>query len=373
MRSRKSWVERTLARRKHFRLKIENQISTWLSHEPCAGNQCRVTGGRWAAHQSNTAFLMIARIVHNQMPTAIGVTGAQCAQEVANLQIGMPLVALGEDLPGPHIKGGKEIDRAMADILKFLAFDQARAQGQRGVQALQGLDVGLLIKTENPTVGRGMQIEIENLGHLLLEQRVRAGQEVAQAMGLEHQRCQNSLNRSRTHGQNFSASGDQLRQIPHAVVRKAPKLTLLNALAGDGDDRVPRQRGKKPAGDPTGASPPARPSVLSDRLLPPPSAAAVHTGQSVCAISAPNCARSRFGLQSPDWALPRAPAGEWSPAAPSVAVFCPPAARLPTPAVRQHSGESHNGAEAYAPRNGGRCLQYTANELARHGTRNMST
>ena len=51
---RKSWVERTLARRKHLRLKIEKQISPWLSHEPGVGNQWSVTVGRWVAHQSNT-------------------------------------------------------------------------------------------------------------------------------------------------------------------------------------------------------------------------------------------------------------------------------------------------------------------------------
>ena len=78
MRARKSWVERTLARRKPLRLKIENQISTWLSHEPWVGNQCRVTLGRWAVHQSNTAcFFMVARIVDHLMPAPVGVAGAQ--------------------------------------------------------------------------------------------------------------------------------------------------------------------------------------------------------------------------------------------------------------------------------------------------------
>ena len=120
-------------------------------------------------------FLMKAGVVHNQMPATVGVAGAQGAQEVTKLQIGMALIALGEDCPRAHIKGGKEIDGAMADILKLLAFDQARTQGQRRVQALQGLDVGLLIQTENPTVPGRMQIEVENLGHLLFKQRDRCG------------------------------------------------------------------------------------------------------------------------------------------------------------------------------------------------------
>jgi len=52
----------------------------------------------------------------------------------------MVLTALSKNFPGPDIKGRKEIDRAMADILKFLAFDQTGPQGQRRVQAFQGLE-----------------------------------------------------------------------------------------------------------------------------------------------------------------------------------------------------------------------------------------
>jgi hypothetical protein len=150
-------------------------------------------------------------IVDNQMPAAVGVARPQCSQEVAKLQVGRALIALREDVPGPDIKGGKEIDRAMPEILKLLALDQAWPQGQGRVQPLQSLDVSLLIQTENPTIARGMQIQVKNLGHLLLKQRVGARQEVAQAMGLENQRRQNPLHGSGTHGQNLSSAFDQLR------------------------------------------------------------------------------------------------------------------------------------------------------------------
>src|SRR4051812_9595605 len=104
-------------------------------------------------------FLMIACIVDNQMPRTLGIAGAEGAQEVTKLQISMALVALREDLPGADIKGGKEIDCAVAKVLKLLALDQAGTQGQSRMQALQGLDVGLLIETEHATPARGMQIE----------------------------------------------------------------------------------------------------------------------------------------------------------------------------------------------------------------------
>ena len=47
----------------------------------------------------------------------------------------MALIALRKDLPGPNIKSRKEIDGAMAEILKFLALAQPWTQGQGGVQA----------------------------------------------------------------------------------------------------------------------------------------------------------------------------------------------------------------------------------------------
>jgi hypothetical protein len=69
---------------------------------------------------------MKARIVDNQMPATVGIAAAQCAQEVAKLQVGMALIALREHFAGAHIKGGKEIDSPMTDILSRLKFSPWR-------------------------------------------------------------------------------------------------------------------------------------------------------------------------------------------------------------------------------------------------------
>jgi hypothetical protein len=107
-------------------------------------------------------LLMIAGVVPNQRPVTVGITSAQGAQEVAKLQVGMALITLGKDLPAADIKGSKEIDGAMAQILTLLAFDQAGPQGHRRLQALQSLDVGLLIQTEEATVpGRGSVLDMD--------------------------------------------------------------------------------------------------------------------------------------------------------------------------------------------------------------------
>src|SRR6188768_621435 len=142
-------------------------------------------------------FLMITGVVHNQMPAPVRVAGAQRSQEVAELQVGMARIALREDLPGAHLKSGKKIDGPMAEILKLLTFDQPWPQVQGRVQALQGLNVGLLIETQDPTAPGRMQIEVDNLCHLLLKQGIGTSQEVAQAVGLEDQLGQNPLDSRR--------------------------------------------------------------------------------------------------------------------------------------------------------------------------------
>ena len=227
--------------------------------------------------------------------------------------------------------------------------------------------MGLLSEAETRQGRGGRQIEGENLGPRLLKQGIGAGQEVTQARGLAHHRGQTPVDRSRAHGQNFPAPGHPLRHIADAVMRKAPNRPFLTALTGDRDDRVARQGGKKPVGDPPGATPagplgaPRIGFVL--RLT-----GGAPTGQSGCATFAPNSATGPPGPPSPGWTTLRAPVAEWLPAALSVAVFCPPAAGLLMLAVPQRLTEFHSGARAYAPLDGKHCPEYTANELVRHGT-----
>src|SRR5215204_4413500 len=258
----------------------------------------------------------------------------------------MALVALCKDFSGADLKGRKEIHRPVTNIFKFLVLNQARPRGQRRVQALQGLDASLLIEAEHATVAWGREVEVNNLGHPLLKLGVGPGQEVAQAMGFEHQVRQNPLHRGRTHREDVASASHQAGHIPHAGVRKASKLLLLSALAGHGNDGMPGQWGKNPAGDPTGANPAEPPGARQARLPRPPREATVLKGQSVYATSAPNSATCRLCPQSPDWTTPLEPAAGWSRAGPFVGAFCPRVAGLPTPAVLPHLTEFHSGARA---------------------------
>src|SRR5262249_4440006 len=111
--------------------------------------------------------LMIARVVHKQLPATVGIAHAQGAQEVTKLPVGMTPITLRDDFPRANRKGGKEIEGAMAAILNLLALHQPGPQRQGRVQALQGLEMGLLIETQAPTTAGRRQIEVENLRPLL--------------------------------------------------------------------------------------------------------------------------------------------------------------------------------------------------------------
>jgi hypothetical protein len=186
--------------------------------------------------------------------------------------------------------------------------------------------------------GVGVQIEGANRRPLLLKPGGGAGPAVAQALGGEHQGGQNPLDGGRTPGQDFPAPCHPAGQIPHAVMEKAPQLPLRRAWAGHGDDGVAGQRGKPPAGDPTGADPAGRRDVLP---LPLPGRAGEvpeGAGQSACATSAPECARCPPRPRSADWAGRPGPGGCWPRAGRAAGAFSRPGAGLLGALVRLNSG-----------------------------------
>src|SRR5919106_110923 len=311
---------------------------------------------------------MIAGVVQNQMPAPIWVACLQPAQEVAKLHIAVVLIALSEDSAGVHIKGGQQINNAVTDVLELASFDLARAQRQGRVPTLQGLDAGLLIYAQQPTVPRWRQIQIDDRFHLPLKLRVGARQPVAHPMRLQHYLGQNPLDRRGTHRDDFAAPGHQPRQVAHAVVREPAEVPLPSLLTSYAYHHVAGLRGKKPAGVPTGTNPPAPAAALTD---PPPAPAAgfsPHTEQTACATSAPSCAMSPSAPRSPGYSCHHRPAG-WPPRAwPPAVASSQPGAAPRSAAALQRSTVSHTADVTWPPPSFGDGHHYTANELMRQGT-----
>jgi hypothetical protein len=73
----------------------------------------------------------------------------------------------------------------MAEVVVGSAFDLARTHRQEGLGPVERLDLGLLIDAEHHCPFRRVEIEADNVPHLLDEQRVSREFEGLRAMGLE--------------------------------------------------------------------------------------------------------------------------------------------------------------------------------------------
>jgi hypothetical protein len=104
------------------------------------------------------------------------------AQEVGP---GVRGATLTDDLTADDLEGGIEACDAGASVVMGLPCGQPRAYGQEGLCSLQGLDLGLLVETEDDGIGWGVQVEPHDIMDSLLGLRVGDELEALEAMGLE--------------------------------------------------------------------------------------------------------------------------------------------------------------------------------------------
>jgi arabinofuranosyltransferase len=114
-------------------------------------------------------------------------------QELKELLVAMPALALGEDATGSDIEGREEGGRPVADVVVGDAFDVAEADRQHGLGAVEGLDLALLVDTQDDRVVGRIQIEPDDVTHLLDEEGIRRDLEVLLAMGLKAERLPDAL------------------------------------------------------------------------------------------------------------------------------------------------------------------------------------
>jgi len=111
--------------------------------------------------------LVRGRVVENDMEFAPIVTGnlLEKTQEVTG---GMTGAALPDDLATLEIQGGIETGESIAFVVVGLPGRQPFAQGKKRLRAIQGLDLGLLIETDDRCVIGGVQVEADHVADLLL-------------------------------------------------------------------------------------------------------------------------------------------------------------------------------------------------------------
>ena len=109
----------------------------------------------------------------------------------------------------------------MTDIIMGHAFDITQPHGQHGLGAVEGLNLALFIDAEHQRMIGRMQIQADNVAHLLDKERIGGELKTARTVGLHAEGLKHAM-----HGGTGDAAG--LGSLPNAPVR------ALGRSAGEG-------------------------------------------------------------------------------------------------------------------------------------------
>ena len=117
--------------------------------------------------------LVGAVVVHDEMNVEIGRHVAlDLVEELAELARAMAREALADDLAGRHVERGEQRGRAVALVVVGAPLGLAGPHRQQRLGAVQRLDLALLVDAQHHgAVGR-VEIEPDDVAHLLDEQRI---------------------------------------------------------------------------------------------------------------------------------------------------------------------------------------------------------
>ncbi len=102
-----------------------------------------------------------AVIVHDQMdfhPVFLGHGGVDQVEELDELLLTMPAVALADDLPCGHVQGREQGSRAVAGIVMGVPLRLAGFQRQQRLGAIQRLDLGFFVHAQDESPLRRAQV-----------------------------------------------------------------------------------------------------------------------------------------------------------------------------------------------------------------------
>jgi hypothetical protein len=94
------------------------------------------------------------------------------AQELQELAAAMPSMQIADDGAGGDVQGGEQRGRAMALVVVSASLGNAWGQGQQGLRAVQRLDLALLVNAQHHGHQRRVQVQPDDVTHLLDEQWV---------------------------------------------------------------------------------------------------------------------------------------------------------------------------------------------------------
>ncbi len=122
-------------------------------------------------------------VVQDYMHGGIGgAVGGQMIQKGQELLRAMPGLRLGGDLSRLHVQRGAERGGAMPDVVVRVRGGASRRQGQAGLSALQGLNLGLFVYGQHQGLRWRVHIQADHVPRLAGEVGVRRDLELATAV-----------------------------------------------------------------------------------------------------------------------------------------------------------------------------------------------
>ena len=142
---------------------------------------------------------LVARcVVHDDMDVEVGGHGAlHLVEERAELARPMPLHAAPDDRAGGGVEGGEQGGRAVALVIVAAPLRLARPHGQHRLGAVERLDLALLVDAEHQRAVRRVEIEADDVAHLVDELRVARQLEALDPVRLQAEGAPDTVHRRR--------------------------------------------------------------------------------------------------------------------------------------------------------------------------------
>ena len=190
------------------------------------GREVQMDFGMIGEELLNPTRLVGREIVENDVDLfASALAGDDCPQEGYEVLAGVAFHGFPKDLSGPRVESREERQGAVAVVLEPMPFEAAGAQGQNGVKAIQGLDVGLLVNAKHRRMLRRIEVEANHVGRLRLEVRIVGQHVAADALGLDSRPRPNPVHQHVAHT-------EVLRKLARRPVRRS----IRGLAAGSGKD-----------------------------------------------------------------------------------------------------------------------------------------
>ena len=143
------------------------------------------TRGCLSSHALTAGCLWGGVVVENHVDVEFGSHAAlDLAEEPQKLLMPVARQALVDDLPGGYVEGSKECRRAVTFVVMGHGSSAPLLEGKTWLGAVEGLDLALLVESEDNGPLRGIDVETHHVAQLFNEVRISGQLEVLDAVGL---------------------------------------------------------------------------------------------------------------------------------------------------------------------------------------------